>query len=61
MITLSKEELITLIETSFSNGALSYNKWSGQPDTCWMNVADDAKDESESVIKNYETNNEEEV
>ncbi len=61
-ITLTKEQMKALIETSFYNGAISHNKWSGQRDTCWSNVKDDMKEESEAIIKElYETSNKKEI
>ncbi len=47
---ITKEQMEALIETSFYNGAISHNKWSGQRDTCWSNVKDDMKEESEAML-----------
>lgn len=55
-IILTENELKELIIKSFNEGALSYENRKGQPDTCWLNIHEDAKDYASHVIKKENNN-----
>jgi len=52
-MNISRDELNRIVYEVFFKGALSYEKWSGRPDTLWSNVNEDYKEYEKLFMDSY--------